>query len=103
VLPAAPQAAGNSVCSEHLSKVSTPQPSLCGDGGRPGEQEEEERRPRGKERNSERLGGEEDGLWLEAEELSEGEIRSGPDIQLPIPTVKTSLQIIADMYTDDEQ
>jgi len=43
----------------------------------------------------------EDGLWLEAEELSAGEIRSGPDIQLPIPVVKTSLQMIADMYTDD--
>ena len=35
------------------------------------------------------------------EELSEGELDSDPDTAPPLPKAANSLQMIADMYTDD--
>ena len=90
-LQPAPQAAGNADDPPH---VSTPQPW---DGGRLREEERGGGRPGGDERDGGRLGGEKGGQWLEGEELSEGEI---PDA-LPVPRATNSLQMIADMYTDD--
>ena len=39
----------------------------------------------------------------EQEDLSEGELHSDPASPLPLPRATNSLQMIADMYTDDEQ